>query len=276
MSSGNSHVQLLSDIIGPGIIIGYVALCIATICIGVKPAAFEGTANGMASVTMAIGYSISSIIQTSRTKKGLETDDDLIYPQTLAFATSMTSIALAFASVSMLSRGKIATLIDPKNDYRHHRSNLAIITYRKVPASYMIFFLVVEVASVALGIYTARQLETCSSSGCLNARQLDGKHHFTTINTVLLCIQASFVVYTVVASMFTTLTRHRWVTIGVAVVVPIMPSIAFMIWAHGTSQVGVNFGDWSYGQTFNATAGCAGFATTFVSWLASKDSATDD
>jgi len=82
-----NRIQLLSDIVGPGIIIGkvepscyawqsfiipcglgYIAVVITTFLIVFRPSAFDGVSNGMASVTMALAYAISSVIQIDRTK----------------------------------------------------------------------------------------------------------------------------------------------------------------------------------------------------------------
>jgi len=73
-------------------------LVASTLLIVIKPSSFKGVGNGMASTTMALGYSISSVIQTERTKQGLDQD---MNSQNLAYATCMTSITLAFASVSI-------------------------------------------------------------------------------------------------------------------------------------------------------------------------------
>jgi hypothetical protein len=279
-------VQLLSDIIGPGIIIGkaaafvlsqesdiscilgYAALCMSTILIAIKPSAFSGVGNAMASITMALGYSISSLIQTIRTQRKLDVGDEAMNTQNLAFATCMTSIAVAFASISLLSRGIIAKRTASNTDIEKlddpNRHTFAELAYRKVPALYVVFFVIAEISCVALGIDALIKMKALDS----------GMDKFAGYDRAFLALQAVFVAYTAIATMSSHLRRHRWWTVGLAVGL-IVASLGFMIWAHGYGNVGVNFGDWSYGQTFNATAGIAGLATTIVDWVTSEDSAVD-
>lgn len=253
--------KILSDIVGPGITIGYIALAFSTLLIMIKPSSFNGVGNGMASITMALGYSVSSVIQTERTKQRI---DDEMNPQNLAYAICMTSIALAFASVSILSRGRIARRIrGVKIDHTVHQ-NLAAIEYRKIHGLYMMFFMLAEITCVLLSIYSTAQLQkiyTSSSS-------------FKIVIDVFLVIQASFVLYSAVAALNFRLQCHRWCTAACASI-PFGSSLGFMIWGWVKGGVGINFGDWSYGQTFNGAAGIAGFATTLVDWLTSEDSAVD-
>jgi len=261
-------VQLLTDIIGPGIIIGYTALCISTFLIAIRPSAFSGVGNAMASITMALGYSISSLIQTIRTQQALDTGDQAIDQPNLAFATCMTSIAMGFASISLLSRGIIAKRTVGNTDVEKlddpHRRTFAELVYRKVPALYLVFFIIAEISCVAMGIDAFTKMKALDG----------GMNKFAKCNVGFLALQALFVVYTAVAIMSSYLRTHRWWTVGFAAGI-IVISIAFMVYAHGWEDVGVNFGDWSYGQTFNATAGIAGLATTVVDWLTSEDSAVD-
>jgi hypothetical protein len=228
----------------------------------IKPSSFNGVGNGMASITMALGYSVSSVIQTERTKQGRDQDMD---PQNLAYATCMTSIALAFASVSILSRGRIARRIGGvKINHTVHR-NLAAIEYRKIHGLYMMFFILAEITCVLLGIYAAAQLQTF---------YIGGPPLFKIVTNVYLGFQAIFVVYSAVAAANFRLQCHRWCTV-VWAIIPLVSSLGFMIWGWVKGGVGINFGDWSYGQTFNGAAGIAGFATTLVDWLTSDDSAVD-
>jgi heme/copper-type cytochrome/quinol oxidase subunit 3 len=178
----------------------------------------------------------------------------------------MTSIALGFASVSLLSRGKIAIQIHD----RHFE-----LKSRNVPALYMAFFVITEVACVAFGCYAAQQLAVLDPLAVNhNGDTLRKKNPFIIYTIILLFIQAAFVIYSGIAAVSRRIQRHPWVTFTVAFIT-FAVSLVFMFWAHGYANVGVNFGDWSYGQTFNATAGCAGFAATFVGWLCSGDSAAE-
>jgi hypothetical protein len=184
----------------------------------------------------------------------------------VAFATSMTSIALAFASISLLSRGNIAKRLPGTiTDNNHHiHGNLAEIKKRKMPGLYMWFFIIAEVACNGLGWYSYSKIN-----------QLVGKNIFSKLNTLFLVVQLLSIVYTVGATFNKQLRRHRWWTFGACLAVPMAIILVFMIWAHSKGNVGINFGDWSYGQTFNGAAGIAGFATTLVDWLTSEDSAVD-
>jgi len=179
----------------------------------------------------------------------------------------MTSIALAFASVSLLSRGVIVTRVDGFMGDSHTHTvrrvkNLGQISYRKMPMLYMAFFIISETICVVLGI---------STFILLNAFRTDTK--IARIISIGLALQALFVVYSAVASMW--LKGRRWWTFWIAVIVAVVPSIIFMVWAWRQENVGINFGDWSYGQTFNAATGIAGFLITFVDWMTSKESAVD-
>jgi len=264
------HQQILSDILGPGIIIGYISLLVVTILVISKPSAFEGTANAMASVTMALGYSISSVIQTSRTQKGWDKDDDAMHLQDLAFAVCMTSVALAFTSVSLLSRGKIAVQF---HDYYRPRQELYELRPRKVALLYVAVMVVAEVACCALSCYALQQLHSLEPT-ILDRNNVRVKNPFYKHTAILLGIQAGLIAYTVVASFSRRIQRHRWLTFWIACAA-CAPSLIYMVWAHACANVGVNFGDWSYGQTFNGAAGCASFAATWVAFLTDKESAVD-
>jgi hypothetical protein len=282
-------VTITTDIVGPGIVIGelqtlrrmrcliclcisgYVALCISTFLIVIKPASFKGTGNGMASVIMALGYSISSVIQTHRTLRYPE-EAGKINLKSLAFATCMTSIALAFASISMLSRGKIAVRTDdPWSSGNYRRRDLFVLVYRKVPAPYMGSFIILEIVCLGLGIYATQQYAPHDIDSSQNPPH---KNRFVVYVLVLLLIQSVLVFYSAIASMSQRLKRHRWVTFGVSFAV-FVASLIFMLWAHAHAQVLIQLDDWSYGQTFNGATGCAGLATTLVDWLSDDDSEVD-
>ncbi|KIM82943.1 hypothetical protein PILCRDRAFT_88249 [Piloderma croceum F 1598] len=262
-------VTITTDILGPGIIIGYVALCISTFLIVIKPGSFKGTGNGMASIIMALGYSISSVIQTHRTLRYPE-EADKINLKSLAFATCMTSIALAFASISMLSRGKIPVRADNPgwSNGNYRRRDLFVLAYRKVPAPYMGSFIILEIICLGLGVYATQQY---TPQDIDNSQNPPHKNRFIVYLPVLLFIQSLLVIYSAIASMSQHLKRHRWVTFGVSFGV-FVASLAFMFWARAHAQVLIQLDDWTYGQTFNGATGCAGLATTLVDWLSDDDS----
>lgn len=223
----------------------------------------------MASTTMALGYAISTVIQIRRTKQGLTQDtpghQESMNQANTAFATCMTSIALAFASISLLCRGAIARFInEPFIDKEHHiHRNFAEITMRKMPPLYMAFFIFAEIICVGTGFYSYTQINA-----------LAGKGRFSSCNLFFLALQVVLVLYTILASFSSRLQQRRRVTLFIALM-PIVASLVFMGWAHGGGNVGINFGDWTYGQTFNGAAGVAGLCTTIVDWVAIKDSAVD-
>lgn len=237
-----------------------------------KPSSFDGIGNAFASITMALSSAISSVVQVHRTQQGYYKDEryreQRMDPGNLTFAICMTSMAISFASVSLLSGG-FRTYFIVSNPSR------PLVLPRQVPTFHIISILVFAFGCAGIDIYAAAQLI-----------QFFGKDRFYPWIIASIVMQIILVVYFFWAALKfrqarrrdiikqrEILGRNRWKTFSVAFVI-FWIIMSFMIWAHAspTGDVGVNFGDWSYGQTFNAAAGITGFFTTLAGWLTAEDS----
>jgi len=86
-----------NDILGPGIILGYICLLISTICVICNPRRFDGPTNATACQVSAVGFAIGSVISVRRHDAEV-TDADIL------FACFMSNFALIMGSISNLTK----------------------------------------------------------------------------------------------------------------------------------------------------------------------------
>jgi hypothetical protein len=238
----------------------------ATLLIVMKPSAFEGIPNGMACVTMAMAYAISSTVQTARTShppNGQEVEN--LDQGNLGFSLIMAAFALILAELSLLSRGvKVEKIQTPLAHGQNGFIGTTNVFRRRVHLAYMSSFFVGMIVCFVLGV-----VDTVVLAKTPGTDQTKSLGSFARWNYGLLVIHALFFVYAAFATAFAWGIHRRKMNIIVCAAFT-APLWLFIFWSIGSKNVSSRFDDWSYGQTFGGAAGCVGLLSTIASWLAQE------